>query len=126
MGVCRESPFKLKECNMLPFLLTILLFLFFFIIGYSILCHLHDADTGLHHMLLAPAIGLAVTNLLVFWLNWFGLPVIYFAKIVTGALLALALIGYYFASNKRIDRNTALEYLPFGGISYHRLRRWYE
>jgi len=103
---------------MLAFLLTIGLFIFFLLIGYPIIHYLHDEDSTLQNMLLAPGIGVAVVTLLVFLLNWFGLPVISFTHALTVLLAISALVGCCLVFYKKGMTVTFREYLPFGAILF--------
>jgi hypothetical protein len=59
--------------------LTAVLFFFWLLVGLAVLGALHTQRTMLRNVLLAPAVGLGVTTLLIVWLNRAGLPVISFA-----------------------------------------------
>lgn len=79
---------------MLALGLTLLIFIFWIIVGYAVIVALRTRFNLIQNLLLAPSVGLAVTVLAVFWLNRIGLPVKTFGLILglimlTGAAFLL-------------------------------------
>lgn len=97
---------------MLAFGLSILLFVFWAVIGYSVLALLHKQDNLLRNMLLAPVVGVATTLLPIFWLNRAGIPVAHFGKFLAVALLVTS-IGLLWHLRPKLPWH---DYLPFTGI----------
>lgn len=75
---------------MMAFVITLLLFLYFAIVGYAILQVVPSRLKPAQNLLIAPAIGLCATLLPVFYLNRFGMPVKSFSIHLTLALFALS------------------------------------
>lgn len=78
--------------NIISFLMPVLFFSYFTIVGYSILILLNTNRNILKNLLLSPSIGLSVTLLFVFTLNRIGLPVASFGKPLTITLLIFSSI----------------------------------
>lgn len=79
--------------NILAFFLPVVIFCFWGIVGYATMSLLRSSQRNiLQNILLAPTVGFAVTAILIFWLNHFGLPVKSFATILTLTLLMLSII----------------------------------
>ena len=74
---------------MIAFGLSIGLFVFWAFVGYAVIGALYRRNDLLQSMLLAPAVGTAITLLPVFWLSRLGLPVRQFG---TGTLFAILLL----------------------------------
>ena len=94
------------------FSLPVGIFLYFSIVGYATLCLLRSKQNPLQNLLLAPAIGIALTLLPVFWLNYAGLPVKYFAVPLAFCLLFLSLFILIFQKPSVPYK----QYIPFAGI----------
>jgi len=77
---------------MVALLITLLLFLYFAIIGYAILQVFPSRLKPALNLLIAPTIGLCATLLPVFYLNRFGVPVKNFSIPLTLTLLALSVL----------------------------------
>ncbi|MEI7555214.1 hypothetical protein [Candidatus Chlorohelix sp.] len=96
---------------MIAFALSIGIFIFWTALGFAFLSIFQLKSSSIQNLLLAPALGLAVTLLPVFFLNRLGgIPVKYFGVILV--LLLLFLIGILFW---RFRPNIPIKlYLPFG------------
>jgi hypothetical protein len=75
-----------------PFALTFALLVFWIGLGWSLIATVEPGMHALKALFLAPAIGVAVTLLPVFWLNLAGLPVATFARPLL-EVLCCALVG---------------------------------
>lgn len=77
---------------MIALSITLLLFLYFAIVGYAILQIIPSRLKPALNLLIAPAVGLCATLLPVFYLNRFGMPVKDFSIPLTVTLLALSVL----------------------------------
>ena len=77
---------------MLAFGLSILLFVYWGVLGYAVLAALKIRRNSVQNMLLAPVVGMSLTLLPVFWLNHAGLPIAYFGTALS-IVLFLTSIG---------------------------------
>lgn len=78
------------------FALPLILFGYWFILGYALLSLLHTQRNTLRNMFLAPGVGLALTIICIFNLSWFGLPVKTFAWPLCVVLLVLGIAILYY------------------------------
>lgn len=98
---------------MLAFGLVIVLFGFWQVIGYATLEVLPNRPNLIQNVLLAPAVGLAVTVVLVFSLSRLGLPVKQFGLILA---IGLLLAGIFVLWRRRHQVFPWRRYLPFLGV----------
>jgi hypothetical protein len=96
---------------MIAFGLSLALFVFWTALGYAILTVLRRRDL-LQNMLLAPAVGIAVTLMPIFWLSRLGLPVRSFGALWLFALL-LIIVGLLWRHRPTVP---VRHYLPFAAI----------
>ena len=94
---------------MLAFGLTILVFVFWTGVGYSVLTLLYRQNHLLQNALLAPVVGMATTLLPVFWINRLGVPVGQFGIGLT-IVLALGSAGVLWFVRPKFPWR---DYLPF-------------
>lgn len=98
--------------NLPAFCLPLAIFTFWLTLGYAVLNLLYTRRNTIQNILLAPVIGMSVTMLFIFWLNFSGIPVIIFAKGLTAALAAFSCFYLW-----RLQPVFPLRrYLPFLGI----------
>ena len=76
---------------MIAFTLTVVLFFFWLVVGSAVVAALSTRRSVLQGLLLAPAVGIAMTVLPIFLLNQLGLPVRTFGIPLTVVLLAASL-----------------------------------
>jgi hypothetical protein len=81
--------------NFFAFVLPLLLFVYWGIIGYSVLSILYSQRNHLQNLLLAPTIGLSINVVSVFFLCWLGLPVKNFAFIISTLFILFSLVILY-------------------------------
>lgn len=98
--------------NLTAFILPIILFLYWGVIGYGVLSLLRTQRNLLQNILLAPTVGIAVTLLPVFWLNRAGIPVSHFAAWLSGSLLVMGISTLLWRKPPFPWRH----YLPFAAI----------
>lgn len=77
----------MEKINIIAFCLPLVIFAFWEILGYATLSLLRTQRNTLQNMLMAPAIGIAVTLLFVFSFNRIGIPIGHFALPLTLILL---------------------------------------
>ena len=94
---------------MLAFGLTLLVFVFWTGIGYTVLTLLYRQNHLLQNALLAPVVGMATTLLPVFWINRLGVPVGQFGIGLT-IVLALSSAGVLWFVRPKFPWR---DYLPF-------------
>ncbi len=100
---------------MLAFGLSVLTFLLWALIGRGPMRLLNAGRSGARELLLAPAVGVAITVIPVFILNRLGLPVGRFGRILT---VGLMLGGLLLAWRQRRDTspNSRFWYVPFAVV----------
>ncbi len=81
--------------NFLAFLLPLGLYLYWFILGKATLTLLYTQRHTTRSNFLAPIVGFAVLQLAIFLPNWFGLPVKFYALLITILLFVLSLVILY-------------------------------
>lgn len=106
--------FKLFS-HLVAFFLPIVLYLFWWFVGYAILAVCYTQRNLLQNMLLAPAIGMALTLLLIFCFSSFGLPVEQFAGSLFLFLLLLS-AGLWWKCRPVVP--SGRRYLPFAAILF--------
>jgi hypothetical protein len=77
---------------MVAFTVSLLFFCYLTVIGYAVLAPLNRADSPIRTALLAPAMGLAISVLPVFFINRFGMPVKDFALPLLSVTVISALV----------------------------------
>jgi hypothetical protein len=92
--------------------LSIAVFIVWTVVGYAVLAVLYRRTNPLQTVLLAPAVGLAVTVLLLFGLSRLGLPVGSFGAGLAIGLIVLSGFGLWRSRPKLPWR----DYLPFAAI----------
>lgn len=107
---------------MIALSITLLLFLYFAIVGYAILQVFPSRLKPALNLLIAPAIGLCATLLPVFYLNRFGMPVKSFSIHLTLALLALS--AFVLFKNKPIIATRRVVVVSVLGILVLLLTSW--
>lgn len=95
--------------NLPAFLLPLVLFAYWFVVGYGVLSILNTRRHTIQNMMFAPTIGLVVSIVGVFNLSWLGLPVKVFAWPLCLSLFIVSLGILYF--KKAIFPRR--QYLPF-------------
>jgi hypothetical protein len=78
--------------SLAPLALSIALFVFWIGLGWSLIAIAEPGMEPLKAMLVAPALGVAITVLSVFWFSAFGLPVSTFARPLAFVLVAVAVV----------------------------------
>ncbi|MFN8419822.1 MAG: hypothetical protein U0528_11375 [Anaerolineae bacterium] len=97
---------------MAAFALTLILFIFWLVLGYAVAYTLNARSDVLQNALLAPVVGIAVTLLPMFWLNRLGLPIERFATVWLMTLILLTAILWWW----RRPIVPLKKYLPFALI----------
>ena len=97
---------------MAAFAVVILVYSLWFLVGFALIRTLYRSPNLLQGALLAPATGLAATELMVVWLNCAGLPVRYGGPLATLLLVSLSL----FLLRRVSLRLPARRLLVFGAI----------
>lgn len=107
---------------MMAFSITLLLFLYFAIVGYAMLQVFPSRLKPALNLLIAPAVGLCATLLPVFYLNRFGLPVKSFSIYLTLTLLVLSV--FILLKNKPIIATRRVVVVSVLGILVLLLSSW--
>jgi hypothetical protein len=92
----REAISQLRN-GLMAFVLSVSLFIYFWIIGYPLVSLLHTRRDLIRNALMAPAVGVVMTIYSTYALSRLGLPVGKFAQFLTIATLALAGLGWAWA-----------------------------
>lgn len=100
--------------NILAFCLPILLFTYWNVVGYATLSVLRSQRNIMQNILIAPAIGIAVTLLAIFFLSRSGMPVENFAGVLTLTLFIASIVILKFKKPYFPMRR----YLPFAALIF--------
>ncbi len=102
----------MEKLSIAAFILPIIIFLFWMVIGYAFLSLVRTQRHLLQNALLSPTIGMVITLLPTFWLSRIGLPVSQFALLET-----IFLLGFSFLLLFKTKPYFPLRYyLPFGVV----------
>lgn len=92
MHIITQVPVIPILTNLIAFSLPLFLFAFFSLIGLATLSLLNTQRNTLQNILLAPAIGVALTLLPIFWINRYGIPINQFALQLCICLILFSIV----------------------------------